>query len=207
LTGQTSELLQDNHLLIGGPVWSPDGEYLAFYDALANGIRILDFAGGKDSVLPSGYGVIGSWSPEGERMVFPVLQAVEGRFSISLHLASLTSQETTVIVNESVNWLDFGLPSWSPDGNWIVVGIQSAEHGLGKQLWLMKSDGSGLHPIVLNPEFTHGGYRWDPYGEKILFQQFNLSDPSAVPEVWLWSMEDEQVQLIAQNAWQPEWLP
>lgn len=206
-TGQTSELLQDDHVLIGGPLWSPNGNHLAFYDALVSGIRIITLAGGEDSILPSGYGVIGSWSPEGERMVFPVLKAAEDGFSISLHLASLTSQETTIVVDENVNFLDFGLPSWSPDGSWIVVGIQSAQHGLGKQLWLMKSDGSGLHPIVLEPTFAHGGYRWDPNSEKILFQRFHLDDPSAAPEVWLWSMEDEQVELIAQNAWQPGWLP
>ena len=88
-----------------------------------------------------------------------------------------------------------------------MIAIQSAEYGLGKQLWLMNSDGSGLHLIVIDPAFSHGGYRWDPYSEKIIFQRFNLGDPDATPEVWVWSMEDEQVQSIAQNAWQPDWLP
>src|SRR5690606_34751832 len=55
-------------------------------------------------------------------------------------------------------------PKWSPDGKWISF---IAQEGQFEELYLVKPDGEGLHPL------TKGGqdifqYEWSPSGNRIL---------------------------------------
>lgn len=205
-TGETSELIHDNHMLNGGPSWSPDGRWLAFYDMVLDGIRILELHTGSEQVLITGYGLIGSWSPEGEQLVFPVLVPVEDQFLITLQVVNVTSQEVEVIVDVEMDWEEVGLPRWSPKGDWILIGAQTGEFGVGRQLWRLRPDGSEAEAFLLNPSFAHGGYQWDPTGDRIVFQRFPVDDPEGEPEVILWDIDGREKQ-VAENAWLPNWLP
>jgi Tol biopolymer transport system component len=208
-TRATSELLHDDHVLVGSPSWSPDERRIAFYDRTLDSIRILNLENSEEQVLATGHGSMGGWSPDGSQMIFSVLEPVDDGFSISLQLVDLRSQETEIIFGESAGWLDVGQPQWSPTGEWIVVGLQSA---VGRQLWLIQPDGSEMRPIVVDASYTHGGYRWGPWGERIVFQRFPLSNANSTltdqkTEVMIWSLTDGETHLLARDAWMPNWLP
>lgn len=205
-TGDSSELIHDNHVLQGGPSWSPDGRWIAFYDSVLDGIRILDLDTSSEQVLLTGYGLVGSWSPGGDQLVFPMLVPVEDQFLITLQVVNVISQDVEVIVDEGMGWEEVGLPQWSPKGDWILIGAQTGEFGVGRQLWRLRPDGSDAQPFLLNPNFVHGGYRWDPTGDRIVFQRFPIGDPEGEPEVILWDIDGRE-KLLAKNAWLPAWLP
>ncbi len=205
-SGATSVLIDDNHILQGQPSWSPDDRWLAFYDLVVEGIRVLDLRTSSEQMIPTGFGVVGSWSPDGSQLIFPVLVHQGDQFLVTLQRVDLVTKEIQIVIGESMNWLDIGVPRWSPSGEWIVVGVRSGEFGEGRQLWLFRPDGTDAHTIVEDPNYTHGGHHWDPHGERIVFQRFLLGDAGAQPEVVLWET-DWEVTLIASNAWLPEWLP
>jgi dipeptidyl aminopeptidase/acylaminoacyl peptidase len=180
---------------------------LSFYDASLDGIRILDLETGEEGVLPSGFGIQGAWSPDGTAFLFPGLAIESGRGRVTLHLADLISRETMEVIDQSYEWQDVGSPQWSPGGEWIAIGVQPGMAGPGRQIWLLKPDGSGAHPIVEDPGFTFGGYRWDPWGERLVFQRFALDRPDDQPEVWIWTIATKELARISESAWLPDWLP
>lgn len=208
-THSASELLHDDHVLLGSASWSPDEHYLAFYDRTLDGIRILDLETGEEQVLPTGQGLIGGWSPDGSQMVIPVLEPGEEEFIVTLHRVDLRTRESTVIMGVSAGWRDVGQPQWSPNGEWIAMGLQN---GSGRQLWLIRPDGSELRPIETDPDYTYGGIRWGLWGESIVYQRYPLkatisSDEAVITEIFLWSLAEGTRDLIARNAWKPNWLP
>jgi Tol biopolymer transport system component len=208
-THSASELLHDDHVLLGSASWSPDEHYLAFYDRTLDAIRILDLETGREQVLPTGQGLMGSWSPDGSQMVFPVLESGDEEFFVTLHRVDLRTRESTVIMGVSAGWRDVGQPQWSPNGEWICVGLQN---GSGRQLWLIRPDGSELQPIETDPDYTYGGMHWGAWAESIVYQRYSLgatisSGEGETTEIFLWSLAEGTTDLIARNAWKPNWLP
>ncbi|MDZ4159972.1 MAG: hypothetical protein U1B80_09295, partial [Anaerolineaceae bacterium] len=96
---------------------------------------------------------------------------------------------------------------WSPDGEWLAVGLQVAGRWLSKQLWLMRLDGSGQTAITDNPVHTHAAYRWDASGQAIAFQRLQLGSSLARPEVVIWQRRTGDLVVVAQDAGMPAWLP
>lgn len=206
-TGQTAALYQDSQILGHGPSWSPDGSLLAFYDGTIGGIRILDIESGDEQVLPSRMGIVGGWAPDGQHMMFNVLIAGEGNIVTGLQLADLVERSTTLIELEADHIQDYGVPAWSPTGEWVLIGMQVAELGPGKQLWLVQPDGSEARPLVEDSRYTHGGYKWDAWGRRIVYQRLRLGRPDAAPELRLYDLESGEDRLIASDASSAAWIP
>jgi Tol biopolymer transport system component len=206
-TGETLAVYQDSQILGYGPSWSPDGSRLASFDGNVGGIRILEIATGREEVLPTQMGLVGSWAPTGAGMLFNVME-LQGETPIAgLLYADFSLQQVTRVPDPGGEIVDYGPPSWSPAGDWVMVGIQSAQGGPGRQLWLMRPDGSEAHPAVIEPQSTAGAYRWDPWGRSVVFQRLQLGVANATPEIWLWQASDESTRRIASDATLPRWLP
>jgi dipeptidyl aminopeptidase/acylaminoacyl peptidase len=139
-------------------------------------------------------------------MIYPVLVQHEDQFLATLQIVDLATKALDVVIGEGMGWGDVGLPRWSPSGEWVVIGALSGEYGEGRQLWLLRPDGTEADTIVVDTTYTHGGYHWGPWGRRIVFQRFPLRDPGAQPEVVLWEIGGEET-VIARNAWLPAWLP
>jgi Tol biopolymer transport system component len=206
-SGQTATLFQDSQILGHSPSWSPDGARLAFFDTNAQGIRVLLVESGRQEVLPSEMGLVGSWSPGGEQMLFNVLAFIGESPTSALYRADFRSQELGLAFAPDLVQGDFGPPLWSPDGEWVLVGLQRPETGPGRQLWLLRPDGSEARPLVEDPDYSHGGYQWSPAGDSIVFQRVRLGTALARPEVLTIDLASEALTLLAEDAWLPAWLP
>ncbi len=206
-TGETAALYQDSQVLGNGPSWSPDGARLAFFDGNIGGIRILELKTGQEEVLPSRMGLVGAWSPDGRQMLYNVMQIEGATATAGIFLADLEAREITPFEPSLPDFVDFGRPAWSPLGEWLLIGLRSAGTGPGRQLWILRSDGTEAHPIVEHPEYTHAGYAWCPLGRQIAYQRFPLNVPDATPEVFVIDLKDGAANLVSRSATSPQWAP
>lgn len=206
-SGQSAALYQDSQVLGHGPSWSPDGSRLAFFDGNVGAIRVLDVDGGAEQLLPSRMGMVGDWSPDGSAMLFNVMRVQTETATAALQLADLLQREIAPVELSDAAVRDIGFPAWSPNGEWVLVGVQSADGGPGRQLWLMRPDGSEAHSVLNDPAYTHGGYQWHPAGDRFVYQRFPLRVANAVPEIYVLSLDDGEPELLAADASSPSWVP
>jgi len=204
--GQTAAVYQDSQVLGYGPSWSPDGRRIAAFDGSIGGIRVLDLQTGDVMILPSQMGVVGTWAPDGQTMLYNDLSIVGEQPYVKMYLANFQTKEVNLTFEAGEARIDYSVPVWSPDGQWAAAGLKNALSGVGNQLWIMRPDGGGGRAIADDPKYTYGSYRWDPWSQSLVFQRFELGEPFAKPEIMMWSPGDG-VRLIAQDASMPAWLP
>jgi len=210
-SGQAAALYQDSQVLGYGPVWSPNGQRLAFFDGSVNSIRMLDLQTGAEMLVETFMGTVGSWSPDSNAMLFNNLNFEGGQPYSSLVLADFTRQAIQPALGNEPNFADYATPAWAPDGEWVAVALR--EPGIsspGKQIWLgTVTDGrlTLVQPVTADPTYTYGGYRWNPTGTALVFQRFEMDKPFATPEVAVWDEATNTITLLAQDASLPEWLP
>lgn len=206
-TGDTGPLYQDSQVLGYGPSWSPDGRWIAVLDGAVGGLRVYNLQSGQESLLPTAMGMMGTWSPDGAQMVYTDLTfGGEAPFT-TLYRADFINPAITPLLGQEPNNADYGPPAWSPTGEWLAVSQRTAASGPGKQIWLMRPDGSDARPITTDVRYTHSGYRWDAWGQALVFQRFEMNVAFAIPELVVWNSDTGQHTLIARDAALPMWAP
>ncbi len=63
-------------------------------------------------------------------------------------------------------------PAWSPDGTWIAFRRRSAGTAMGKQLWLMRADGSDPRALTTDTGVHYGPPVWAGDGETLLSARY-----------------------------------
>jgi dipeptidyl aminopeptidase/acylaminoacyl peptidase len=181
------------------PVWSPDGERLAFLsDRAKKGqlqLYVAPADGGKAKLLTSLKGFLASprWSPDGKRlsMLFtenalrnagPTQPATieTGEVGDTVHYQRLTlcDPETGKVSQVSPADLYVYEYDWSPDGQHCVL---CAAHGSGDNNWYLAklyvlTPASQEIKVLLEPGMQIAVLRWSPDGKMIAFIGGLMSD-------------------------------
>ena len=143
------------------PVWSPDGDQLAFQRAertQAASLHVANADGSGERALPDSVSGSIDWSPDGRRLLF----VDDGR----IYLTNDDWTERTLLLDPSP--LRAADARWSPDGTRIVFALGDDLHG---DVWAM--DGSGRERRQLTHVPRSAGFPdtplWSPDGEQIAF--------------------------------------
>lgn len=206
-TGETSPVFQDNQVLGYGPVWSPDGSRLAFFDASVRAIRVLPLSGGDTIVIPSQMGEVGTFSPDGSTMIYTDIRPVGRQFFAELWMASFDAEGGLQPFLEDAEE-DQGAV-WSPDGKWVAFVRRRLDRttGFASQLMLYRPETGEFRQATDDPQVNNTLLRWSPAGGWLLVQRFNLEAPNAASELWLYNLDSGEMTLLVDDAFGGQWLP
>ncbi len=221
-TGNASRLGEPGHDLRNA-LWSPDGK-LAVYDATGQAMLVFASPPGLQLLaqIPNKLGEMGAWSPDGRYFIYPEIVFIDQtatpadnpsgepdfyshifRYEIETgSVADLSGTENGLIEDAS--------PAYSPDGAWIAFARKSLEPlrwTLGRQLWMMRADGSQARPLTSQPTMNYSTFAWRPDSAVLVYVQSDQADPSRLPELGWLDVSTGQTHPLVDGGYAPKWSP
>jgi len=205
-SGQTQPAFQDNQVLGVGPVWSINSRRLAFIDDNASGIRVTDLVDQQAFLVPDPLGNdTGSFSPDGNSLVFTKKTSDIGQFGVHLWLAQLGKTPTFAPLLTGNETFQDSLPAWSPDDQWIAFLRTSPDHPHQDQVTLYQRCTSQLIPLT--DQDNYGSLVWDMTGQYLMIQRF-LFDANRTSEIWIYEFTASRTgRRLVENGTNGQWMP
>lgn len=157
-----------------------------------------------------------TWSPDARFVVFPeveLLSGVEARGQVDyyshLQRVELETGVRTDLSESAGELVEDGSPVYSPDGLMLAFSrrwLDRLRWTLGRQLWVMRADGSGATALTDSPSFAHSNFAWSPSGEAIAYVRIDQSQAQAEPEIWIYDFVAGREELVVEGGHSPAWL-
>lgn len=202
-TGESILLRETSTTVSSNARFSLDGRWVSYAGSPDEGLQVFNFANGRSLSFPSNVGTPAAWHPLNNQLLFQNTRAVilhsgtqsdhtlhehDVTVGVSLYLGLLTGPaderpQSTLLSGDGA--FNDGNAAWSPDGQWIAFGRRLASTNSGRQLWLMRVDGSEARALTNDLTQHFGPPSWSPDGRYLLFQQYNSTTPDQPPTVQL----------------------
>lgn len=191
--------------------WSADGKHLAFtgmlvksmkpfsmqadiYISKADGTQMKKVTGDETNDFSS------SWSKDGKRIYFGA--SIQG--TKTGDIASVKT-DGSGLVYLTKNAGRNSEPSVSPDGKWIA--FESDRDGGKVQLYIMKTDGSGLKRLTSDTAIAYYTPVWSPDGKKLVYYAEKGDNKD---QIWTMNADGSNATLLTNNVghnFYPAWSP
>ncbi len=131
------------------------------------GIWMMTSSGGprRNIVRDGGNANALAVSPDGSKIAFAT-NATPGH-PAALHVVDVVTRRQAIAFRGTIHTCSVNSPTWSPNSRWIAFELCTDTGGLNLEtgIWAVRSDGSGLHQILMNASSP----AWSPNGEWIAF--------------------------------------
>ena len=194
------------------PSWSASG-WLAYYDRTASLYDAFNPATQEKVQLKNETGQPGNWSADGNYYLAPEItyqpSAGMGETGTShlLRYSIPTGASEDISKVENVEDVE---GTYSPNGRLILFGrkfLDEARWSLGRQIWIMNSDGSDPHPLTDAPDYNHYDFAWSRDGLKVAYVRFNQAKLSDPPELWMMNSDGSDPLELVVGGYAPTWIP
>ena len=153
------------------PKWSPDGKWLALTstDGSPDGMTdvcVMDIEGNQLKNLTQSPGIdeVGSWSPDGSKIVFFSNRDENGEIYV---MASNGGNQVNLTNHPALD----AAPTWSPDGTKIA--FHSNREGNQDDIYVMNPDGDSVVNLSRHP-WEDRAPAWSPDGRWIAYHAFRV---------------------------------
>ena len=197
------------------PNWSPGG-ILTYYNDSLSAVTFLEPAGLEPlNMVPNGLGFLGAWSPDGEflilpEIVFPTASEQEDGNQLDFFSHLYRIEPATMNVEDlSLGMVEDASPAYSPDGEWIAFGRKFLDERWtpGRQVWIMRADGTRPRPITDDPDYSHASLAWNPDSYRLAYMRLSQTDPNEMPEIWMINRDGEAHEFLVEGGYLPHWIP
>lgn len=215
------QIVSDTTHSASTPAWSPDG-LLAFYDNSLRAVVLIDPQSDTFNAInyiPNNVGMVGGWSPDGDHLVLPDIlllqqtEEVQGGeeppFFSHLFQVDTATGRTLDLSAFSGYFVEDASPAYSPDGDWIAFArkfLEFSEWTLGRQIWLIHSDGTGAAQLTEDADINHSALSWSADGERLIFMRLDRTNLSNSPEIWMLTIETGELTQLVVGGYLPEWV-
>ena len=184
------------------PIWSPDGNYIAYN--LDYGIWIISSNGDnpRQIIYQEGHYFVGqSWSPDGKKLVFGTGKLTSTN-STDIWTINIDDKKITELTsNPEYNDRE---PIWSPNGSEIAF-ISTGRDEVPGSIWTIPSHGGTIKQLNENIENVWAP-TWSPDGSKIAFCSYPVNT------LYIYSLADSSLrrgflQTTSLRYATPNWLP
>ncbi len=183
--------------------WSPNGQRISYIAPKDQGIYIHDLETEQNRLLPISTENAAVWTPQGDALLVSKLQWQQGPV---VHLIKVDAETGWLNNLSGSEEVEDDAPAWSPDGQWLAFRRKPARTAMGKQIWLMRSNGDEARALTDTPEVYHGPPTWSPDGQYLAFLKHTMTDPDAIPGIWLLEVETGHLREIITPGYQPAWV-
>lgn len=203
----TQPLSPDPNLSGSEPLWAPVGKRLLMWDGLSGGLRGVDLDAQQSIIIPSEMGMSATWTPDGQAILFTRIVIGETTAFAEVYRYNWATQTIERVLGGAESPLDYSIPVFSPDGQWMAVGVREVQGSPARQLWLFRPDGSEGAPLLRDAMINFSSFHWNFQGDALAIQQITLGSSSARPQVVVLELNTRSVTLIADDATFPQWIP
>ena len=208
-TGMVAPVFGDSQQLAFDPRWSPDGKWLSYLSPDLGGVSAYHLENGTTRFYATTTGETAIWHPQRNELVYSEMLADNEFFEVHLFgVDPLTETRQDLSLAEVP--VEDNSPAFSPDGEWLAFRrkeMAGPRESLGKQLWVMRQDGSEARPLTQEPDFDHGPPAWSPDGRYLLYHRFPLRGPEVTITVWVLDVASGQSWEVARPGQRPVWVP
>ena len=159
------EVYNLNQGALGYPDWSPDGKQLAFLSQAQRGVvdlNVVASQAGKPRQILSGAATAWNWRADGQALVARVVTSTT-QDTADLVVWDAQTGKPAAPLARNVS-LPFDAPAYSPDGNSMLITVQS-----GGRNYLALADRQGNVTRKLAPIVGHIHYVWSPTGASVAY--------------------------------------
>jgi dipeptidyl aminopeptidase/acylaminoacyl peptidase len=211
-SAQSTLLFEDTQITGHSPQFSPNGNRIAIFATNPPGILIHDFVSGGQVFIESMQGLVGNFSPDSTQLIYPVMVrgAIGSMFYSQLEAVDLVENRRSLITGSSETPIEDSSAVWRPGKpNELAVTRRYLDDRYtdGPQVYLLNIKTNEATPLVVDPAYTHGALQWSPDGNMLVIQRFNRVEQGARPQIWTYNLQTQELQLIADDAYLPEFVP
>jgi Tol biopolymer transport system component len=208
----------DSSVSASSPMWSPQG-WLAYYDENLRAVALLEDVAGTmqpANYIPNDLGLLGSWSPDGSALALVGMlvreqtRVDEIAYYSHIYNVQLRSGHAVDLSAVSADLVEDASPAYAPNGAWIAFSRRSLQEDLwtlGRQLWLMRPDGTQVAALSNAPIYNHASIHWASDSNHVVYLRKNQSDLAQPPQVWWMNIEHGQQGHLVEGSYLPRWMP